>query len=61
MRVDRGMWTWDEKLLKEHYYIDSHCLRPLDGNVHRIAPLIESIGFPVSLLDYGIFKYKESL
>ncbi len=60
-RIDRGRWYWDQKMLDEHYYIDSHCLRPIQGNVDRIAPLVKSIGFPVELLNLGIQKYKESL
>ena len=28
MRVDRGNWAYNEKKLREGYYIDSHLLRP---------------------------------
>jgi len=60
-RIDRGNWHFDEKLLYEDYYIDSHCLRPLEGNVNRIAPLIEYLEIPIELINLGIAKYKESL
>jgi len=60
-RIDRGKWTFIQENLDRGEYIDSHCLRPIEGNISRIAPLIESIGLPVSLLELGVQKYKESL
>ena len=42
-RIDRINWTYDENLLKNDYYIDSHLLRPYDAYKKEIDKLINLI------------------
>lgn len=42
-RVDRINWVYDENLLKNGYYIDSHLLRPYQSYSNEINKLIDLI------------------
>lgn len=39
-RIDRSQWFYDEKLLEEGYYIDSHSLRPYNIYKNEIDKLL---------------------
>jgi hypothetical protein len=39
-RVDRGVWMYDDDLLKSGYYIDSHMIRPYSVYKKEIDQLI---------------------
>lgn len=42
-RIDRDCWHYDEKLLKQDFYIDCHSLRPYKDHKHEIDKLVRSI------------------
>jgi hypothetical protein len=42
-RIDRGNWKYDENLLREGYYIDSHLLRPYSPNKQEIDKIANII------------------
>lgn len=44
-RIDRGRWEYNETLLKEGYYIDSHLLRPYSQYRSEIDHLAHLMGF----------------
>jgi hypothetical protein len=42
-RIDRSYWGYDDKLLKEGFYIDCHSLRPLSLHEEEINRMVDMI------------------
>jgi hypothetical protein len=58
-RIDRSKWSFDESKLREGYYLDAHCLRPLQNFKTQINPITEYLNIPRELIDLGIKKSQE--
>lgn len=44
-RIDRSNWSYDENLLKNGFYLDSHLLRPFEDNKEQIMTLINKLNY----------------
>jgi hypothetical protein len=44
-RIDRSNWTYDENLLKNGFYLDSHLLRPFENYKQEINTLINKLNY----------------
>jgi len=58
-RIDRAAWTWSQRELDVGYYLDCHCLRPLELYQGEIKKLATAAGLDPALVDAGIKNGKQ--
>lgn len=57
-RIDRSNWTYNDELLRQHYYIDAHCPRPYSHYKYDIDSVLDQC---LWLKSITIYPHDETL